>query len=40
MRCIDVCPTNARSINKMMVKIAAKSIKKAAEIRKEAELFA
>lgn len=40
MRCIDVCPANARSINKMMVKVAAASIKKVASVRKEAELFA
>lgn len=40
MRCIDVCPANARSINKLMVKMAAASIKKAASVRKEAELFA
>ena len=40
MRCINVCPENARSINKMMVKLAATSIKKVAEVRKEAELFA
>lgn len=39
MRCIDVCPADARSINKLMVKVAAASIKKAAEVRKEAELF-
>lgn len=39
MRCIDVCPVNARSISKLMVKAAAASIKKVAEVRKEAELF-
>lgn len=40
MRCIDICPANARSINKLMVKVAAASIKKVASVRKEAELFA
>ncbi|NGM16786.1 4Fe-4S ferredoxin [Eggerthellaceae bacterium zg-893] len=40
MRCIDVCPAHARSVNKLMVTMAAKAIKKAAEVRKEAELFA
>lgn len=39
MRCIDVCPVNARGINKLIVKVAAASIKKAAEMRKEPELF-
>ncbi len=40
MRCIDVCPVHARSISKVMVKMAAASIKKVASVRKEAELFA
>lgn len=40
MRCIDVCPADARSISKLTVKLAAASIKKVAEVRKEAELFA
>ena len=39
MRCIEVCPQDARHVNKLMVGIAAKAIKKAAEVRKEAELF-
>lgn len=40
MRCIDICPANARGISKLMVKMAAKTIEKAATVRKEAELFA
>lgn len=40
MRCVEVCPANARSINKLLVTAAAASIKKAASVRKEAELFA
>ncbi len=40
MRCIDVCPAHARSVSKLMVKVAAASIKKVASVRKEAELFA
>ncbi len=39
MRCMSVCPVNARSVNKLMVKVAAASIKKVAAVRKEAELF-
>lgn len=39
MRCIAVCPQGARHVNKLMVGIAAKAIKKAAETRKEIELF-
>lgn len=40
MRCVEVCPAHARSVSKLMVKVAAASIKKVASVRKEAELFA
>lgn len=39
MRCIQVCPQQARSVSKMMVKAASLAIKKAASNRKEYELF-
>ncbi|MGN0078554.1 MAG: 4Fe-4S binding protein [Coriobacteriales bacterium] len=39
MRCVGACPQAARSVSKLMVKAAAASIKKAASIRKECELF-
>ncbi len=39
MRCIKLCPEDARKINAMMVSAAALAIKKACSIRKENELF-
>lgn len=39
MRCIDICPADARSINQLVVKKVAEAIKEVAEVRKEAELF-
>ena len=39
MRCIKQCPQNARSVNGMMVSVAALAIKKACSVRKKNELF-
>ena len=39
MRCVEACPQAARSVNKLMVKMAGASIKKAASVRKECQLF-
>ena len=39
MRCVKVCPHNARKVNNTLVSIAAMAIKKECEIRKENELF-
>lgn len=39
MRCIQVCPQNARSINKIAVKMASAAIKRTASKKKEPELF-
>lgn len=39
MRCIKVCPHNAREVNKLLVSAAAMAIKKACTQRKECELF-
>ena len=39
MRCLKLCPQNARKINGMMVSAAALAIKKACSVRKENELF-
>ena len=39
MRCMKVCPQNARKVNGLMVSAAALAIKKACAVRKENELF-
>ena len=39
MRCVAICPGNARSLNKVMVAAAAQSLKKACEVHKENVLF-
>ena len=39
MRCVKLCPDNARKINGIMVSAAALAIKKACSVRKENELF-
>ena len=39
MRCVAVCPYDARVVNKAMVSVAALAIKKACSQRKDNELF-
>lgn len=39
MRCVKLCPHNARKVNGAMVSVAALAIKKACSARKENELF-
>lgn len=39
MRCLKLCPQNARKVNGMIVSAAAMAIKKACSVRKENELF-
>lgn len=39
MRCVEVCPVHARKVNSLLVKVAAKKMKKSCETRKENELF-
>lgn len=39
MRCISICPRQARSLNAMMVAVAAKKMKKVCSIRKENQVF-
>ena len=39
MRCVKLCPHNARKVNGAMVSVAALAIKKACSPRKENELF-
>ena len=39
MRCIEICPHEARSVNKVMVKVAAMAIKGECTKKKEPELF-
>lgn len=39
MRCIAVCPKQARGLNKLMVAAASKKLKKVCEVRKKNELF-
>ena len=39
MRCISVCPQAARSLNKVMLALSSKKLKKACSSRKENELF-
>ena len=39
MRCVAICPHEARVVNKAMVSVAALAIKKACSQRKDNELF-
>ena len=39
MRCVSICPTHARSVNKVLVAAAALAIKKACSVPKPNELF-
>lgn len=39
MRCITVCPEKARSLNKLMLSVAAKKMEKVCSTRKKNELF-
>lgn len=39
MRCINICPNNARKVNSLMVKVASKKMKAACEEKKKNELF-
>lgn len=39
MRCIDICPNNARKVNSLMVKVASKKMKSACAESKQNELF-
>lgn len=39
MRCIAICPNNARSLNKLMVAVATMKLKNVCKDRKENELF-
>lgn len=39
MKCIAICPNNARKLGKLMLKMASKKMAKAFEERKESELF-
>ena len=39
MRCVKLCPKNARKVNGLMVSIAGMAIKKACSVRKENELY-
>lgn len=39
LRCVKLCPHNARKVNGAMVSVAALAIKKACSARKENELF-
>lgn len=39
MRCVSVCPTHARSINKVMAGVAAIALKKSCSDRKENVLY-
>lgn len=39
MRCIDICPNNARKVNSLMVKVASKKMEAACTDRKINELF-
>lgn len=39
MRCIKICPKQARKVNKLVLAVGAKTLKKACGTRKENELF-
>ena len=39
MRCIQICPSNARKVNSLMVKVASKKMKAACAERKNNQLF-
>lgn len=39
MRCINICPSDARKVNSLMVKVASKKMKASCEGRKKNELF-
>ena len=39
MRCVKICPRNAKSVNKLKVKLASMKMKKVCSTRKENELF-
>lgn len=39
MRCVSVCPQNARDLNKALIFAASQKMKKACNVRKESELF-
>lgn len=39
MRCVSICPVHARSVNKVMVSVAALAIKKACSTPKANELY-
>ncbi len=39
MRCVAKCPHNARTVNSVMVSLAAMTIKKACSVRKECEVY-
>lgn len=39
MRCVEICPSHARKVSKVMVKIASTTLKKACSERKENQLF-
>ena len=39
MRCVSICPNNARKINGLLLYIVSKMLKKACSVRKECELY-
>ena len=39
MRCIQICPSHARKVNRLMVTVASQKMKKACAVRKDNELF-
>ena len=39
MRCVSVCPHQARKVSKLMVALSTQMLKKACQSRKEPELF-
>lgn len=39
MRCIKVCPHNARKLNAILLKVASKKLEAVCKDRKENELF-
>ncbi|RGD75869.1 4Fe-4S ferredoxin, partial [Anaerofustis stercorihominis] len=38
-RCIEICPNNARSVNKVMLAASKKKLKKVCESRKNNDFF-
>lgn len=39
MRCVSICPDNARKVSKMMISLVEAMLKKACSVRKECELY-